>query len=62
MYQKSNLIELYPTDKDLWGVNSMRQLLVCRDFKKKAMNNGGIEFKPVNEIFNVMKASIGHKH
>jgi hypothetical protein len=30
---------------------------VCRDFKNTSVN-----FKPVNETFNVMKAAIGDKH
>jgi hypothetical protein len=31
---------------------------VCKDFKK----HNQIEFTPVNEIFNVMKAAMGNKH
>ena len=34
LFANSNFIELYPTDKDIWAVNSLRQLLVCKDFKK----------------------------
>ncbi len=58
IYQNSNFIELHPTEKDIWAVNSLRQLLVCRDFK----NQNEITFEPVNEIYNVMKAAIGNKH
>ena len=58
LFASSNFIELYPTDKDIWAVNSLRQLLVCKDFKK----NNQIEFTPVNEVFNVMKAAMGNKH
>ena len=58
LFANSNFIELYPTDKDIWAVNSLRQLLVCKDFKK----HNQIEFTPVNEIFNVMKAAMGNKH
>ena len=32
---------------------------MSRDFRT---NNGGVEFQPVNETFNVMKAVIGPKH
>ena len=66
IYQNSNFIELHPTDKDIWAVNSMRQLYVCRDFKPKLSKNdqsiSQLTFTPVNEIFNVMKAAIGNKH
>lgn len=31
---------------------------MCKDFKK----HNQIEFTPVNEIFNVMKAAMGNKH
>ena len=51
-------MEIYPTDRDIWAVNSLRQLLVCRDFKKSNI----LMFQPVNETFNVMKAAIGNKH
>ena len=39
IYQNSNFIELHPTEKDIWAVNSMRQLYVCRDFKPKLSKN-----------------------
>ena len=32
--------------------------MVCRDFKKSNV----LQFSPVNEIFNVMKAAMGNKH
>jgi len=45
-------------------VNSLRQLLVSKDFKQQIHHNhsGKICFEPVNDIFNVMKAAIGNKH
>lgn len=58
IFQNSNFIELHPTDKDIWAVNSLRQLLVCKDFK----NRNEIQFETVNEVYNVMKAAIGNKH
>ncbi|CDW89302.1 isoform c [Stylonychia lemnae] len=63
IYSSSNFIELYPTEQDIWAVNSLRQLLVCKDFKQKMHhNNENISFEPVNDVFNVMKAAIGQKH
>jgi hypothetical protein len=66
IHQNSNFIELHPTDKDIWAVNSMRQLYVCRDFASALSKNDQtmnlLEFLPVNDIFNVMKAAIGNKH
>lgn len=34
IFANSNFIEIYPTDRDIWAINSLRQLLVARDFKK----------------------------
>lgn len=39
----------------------MRQLFVCSDFKENLSKNGSIQFEPVNEISNVMSASIAKK-
>lgn len=61
IYSNSNFIELHPTDKDVWAVNTMRQLYVCRDFKSK-LSKASLQFEPVNLIQNVMKATIGNKH
>ena len=62
IYQNSQFIELHPTDQDIWALNSMRQLSVCRDFKSKLSKNDSIQFEPVNDISHVMKAAIGNKH
>jgi hypothetical protein len=66
IHSNSNFIELHPTDKDIWAVNSMRQLYVCRDFQsnlsKNDQSSSQLVFAPVNDIFNVMKAAIGNKH
>ena len=66
IYSNSNFIELHPTDKDIWAVNSMRQLYVCRDFKSNLSKNdqsmSQLAFEPLNDISNVMKAAIGNKH
>jgi hypothetical protein len=45
-------------------VNSLRQLLVSRDFKQQIHHSHSAKvcFEPVNDIFNVMKAAIGSKH
>jgi hypothetical protein len=61
VFPQSNFIELYPTDKDIWAVNSMRQLQVSKDFKK-GTGQGLLQFTPVNDAFNVMRAGIGSKH
>lgn len=60
--QNSTFIELHPTDKDIWALNSMRQLSVCRDFKSKLSKNDQIQFEHINEMCHVMKAAIGNKH
>jgi hypothetical protein len=65
-----NFIELYPCQRDIWAVNSLRQLLVCRDFRKhlsggvsgSGSGGGQLRFQPVNDVSNVMKAAIGGKH
>ena len=66
IYSNSNFIELHPTDRDIWAVNSMRQLYVCRDFKSHLSKNdqsmSQLTFEPFNDISNVMKAAIGNKH
>mmetsp|Transcript_37533 Transcript_37533/g.57503 ORF Transcript_37533/g.57503 Transcript_37533/m.57503 type:complete len:340 (-) Transcript_37533:1980-2999(-) len=57
--QPQTFIELHPTERDLWAVNSMRQLFVCKDYKSKmpkgeqGSNGGSIAFQPFNEILNV---------
>jgi hypothetical protein len=61
IYSNSNFIELHPTDKDIWAVNTMRQLYVCRDFNAK-VGKATMQFESVNLIQNVMKAAIGNKH
>lgn len=61
VFNNSNFIELHPTDKDIWAVNTMRQLFVCRDFKSKLSSKASLQFDPVNLIQNVMKAAIGNK-
>ena len=61
VFNNSNFIELHPTDKDIWAVNTMRQLFVCRDFKSKLSSKASLQFEPVNLIQNVMKAAIGNK-
>ena len=62
IYQNSTFIELHPTDKDIWALNSMRQLSVCRDFKSKLSKHDQIQFEHCNDMCHVMKAAIGNKH
>ena len=58
--ENSKFIQLCPTKNDIWAVNSLRQLLVCKDFKSKLSN--GLTFTCANEVFNVMRATMGDKH
>lgn len=62
IYSNSNFIELYPTEKNIWALNSMRQLYYCKNYKNYLSKNDELTFAPVNDVSNVMKASITEKH
>jgi hypothetical protein len=38
VYSGSKFIELHPTNKAIWAVNSLRQLLVCKGNFQTGMN------------------------
>ena len=69
--EPNNFIELMPTENDIWALNNMRQLYVCRDFKLKLnkkqkegqhVSSSQLTFEPINDTFNVMKAVMGERH
>ena len=59
--KNSPFIELFPSEKDIWALNSMRQLFVCQDFKQHLNKQGSVTFEPVNHISNVMTAAVSKK-
>lgn len=59
--KNSPFIELFPSEKDIWALNSMRQLFVCQDFKQNLNKSGSVTFEPVNHISNVMTAAVSKK-
>lgn len=68
VYNASQFIELHPTATKIWGVNSLRQLFLCSGENFKELMSASpnkpvhLKFEPVNQIFNVMKASMGDRH
>ena len=71
VFNGSSFIELHPTERSIWALNSLRQLFVCKGesfqeltecFKKSNQKAVQIQFEPINAIFNVMKACMGDKH
>jgi hypothetical protein len=76
VYSGSKFIELHPTSRAIWAVNSLRQLMVCRGNFSSNQNkvtqkkdnsfldnvNHQLRFEPVNKTFNVMKACISNSH
>ena len=68
IYSKPNVfIELLPTESDIWAINNLRQLYVCRDFQSKLKNSKEesaerLSFEPINSIFNVMNGAMGNNH
>ena len=57
----NNFIELYPSNTNIWAINNLRQLLVCKD-PHSEKNSGNLQFESVNTVFNVMSAAISDKH
>jgi hypothetical protein len=57
VFMQSSFIEFYPTKERIWGITSLRQLMLCSD--PFATN---LQFEHYNSIFNVMSMCASRKH